>query len=56
MVFKGKKKENKTKNKKKAARKGFPRGLLASAATQLLGEIAKPLFKIIFDRGKTKRR
>ena len=36
--------------------KGFPRGLLASAAAPLLGEIAKPLFKIIFGRRKTKRR
>ena len=39
-------KKKKNKNKKKRQRgKGFPIGLLASAAAPYLGEIAKPILK-----------
>ena len=35
--------------------KGFPIGLIASAAAPLVGEIAKPIFKKIFGRGRKRR-
>ena len=54
--LRGRKRKIKPRIKKRQQGKGFPRGLLASAAAPLLGEIAKPLFKIIFGRRKTKRR
>ena len=40
--------------RKKQKGKGFPFGLIASAAAPLLGEIAKPIFKKFFGRGKKK--
>ena len=55
MVFKGKKRNIKPRIKKRKQGKGFPTGSLASAAAPLLGEIAKPIFKIIFGREKRKR-
>ena len=45
----------KKKRKRKQKGKGFPFGLVASAAAPLLGEIAKPIFKKIFGRGRKKR-
>ena len=48
----GKKRKRKTKQKGK----GFPFGLVASAAAPLLGEIAKPIFKKIFGRGRKRRK
>ena len=42
------------KNKKRQRGKGFPIGLIASAAAPFLGEIVKPIFKKIF--GGRKRR
>ena len=48
----GKKRKRKTKQK----RKGFPFGLVGSAAAPLLGEIAKPIFKKIFGRGRKRRK
>ena len=53
LVFWGKK--VKKKKKKKQRGKGFPIDLLASAAAPFLGEIAKPIFKTIFSRGRRKR-
>ena len=50
--FGGKKEKKK---KKKQRGKGFPIDLLASAAAPFLGEIAKPIFKTIFSRGRRKR-
>ena len=41
--------------KEKQRGKGFPIDLLASAAAPFLGEIAKPIFKTIFSRGRRKR-
>ena len=52
----GRKQKDKTKNKKRQEGKGFPISLLETAAVPLLGEIAKPLFKTIFGRGRRKRR
>ena len=46
----GKKRKRKRKQKQKG--KGFPFGLVASAAAPLLSEIAKPIFKKIFGRGR----
>ena len=48
----GKKRKRKTKQKGK----GFPFGLVASVAAPLLGEIAKPIFKKIFGRGRKRRK
>ena len=44
--------------KKKRTQKGraIPFGLIASLAAPVLGEIAKPVFKTIFGRGKRRRR
>ena len=56
MVFKGKKRNIEPRIKKRQQGKEFPIGSLASAAAPSLGEIAKPIFKIIFGRGKRKRR
>ena len=50
--FGGKKEKKK---QKKQRGKGFPIDLLASAAAPFLGEIAKPIFKTIFSRGRRKR-
>ena len=36
--------------------KGFPIGLLASAAAPFLGQIAKPIFKKVFSGRKRRRR
>ena len=52
--YSGKKKKNKNKNKKRQQGKGFPIGLIASATAPLLGEIARPIFKTIFGRGRRK--
>ena len=49
-MFRGKKRKNKNKNKKRQQGKGFPIGLLASAAAPLLGKIAKPIFKKNFGK------
>ena len=46
----------KKKRKQKQKGKGFPFGLVASAAAPLLGEIAKPILKKIFERGRKKRK
>ena len=46
----------KRKRKRKQKGKGFPYGLVASAAAPLLGEIAKPIFKKIFGRGRKRRK
>ena len=46
----------KKKRKQKQKGKGFPFGLVASAAAPLLGEIAKPIFKKIFGRGRKRRK
>ena len=48
----GKKRKRKTKQKGK----GFPFGLVASAAAPLLGEIAKPILKKFFGRGRKRRK
>ena len=45
-----------TRIKKRQQGKGFPIGLITSAAAPLLGEIAKSIFKTIFGRGRRKRR
>ena len=50
-----KKRKIKTRIKKRQQGKGFPIGLLASAATPLLGEIAKTKFKTIFGKGRRRR-
>ena len=44
--------------KRKRTQKGgaIPFGLIASLAAPVLGEIAKPVFKAIFGRGKRRRR
>ena len=55
LVFRGKKRKIKPRKKRQQG-KGFPTCLLASAAAPLLGEIAKPIFKAIFGRGRRKRR
>ena len=55
-MFRGKRRKNKNKNKKKQQGKGFPIGLLASAAEPLLGELAKPIFKTIFGKERKRRR
>ena len=34
----------------------FPFGLIASAAAPLIGEVAKPIFKRNFGRGRRKRK
>ena len=34
----------------------FPFGLIASAAAPLIGEVAKPIFKKNFERGRRKRK
>ena len=52
----GKKKQHKIIIKRRQKEKGFPIGLIGSAAAPLLVEIAKPIFKAIFSRGKRKRR
>ena len=36
--------------------KGFPLGLLASAAAPILGEVAKPFLKKVFGRRRQRRR
>ena len=43
----------KRKRKKSGA---FPFGLIASGAVPLIGEVAKPILKKIFGRGKRKRK
>ena len=47
-------KKRKTKIKQKG--KGFPFGLVASAAAPLVDEITKPIFKKIFGRGRKRRK
>ena len=47
-------KKRRRRRRKKQKGKGFPFGLIASAAAPLLGEIAKPIFKKFFGRGKKK--
>ena len=46
----------KRKRKQKQKGKGFPFGLVASAAAPLLGEIAKPILKKFFGRGRKRRK
>ena len=52
----GDKKKRKQKQKQIQKGKEFPFGLVASAAAPLLGEIAKPILKKIFERGRKKRK
>ena len=47
--------EKKRKNKKQKGG-AIPLGLIASLATPVLGEIAKPIFKTIFGRGRKRRK
>ena len=46
----------KKKRKQKQKGKEFPFGLVASAAAPLLGEIAKPILKKFFGRGRKRRK
>ena len=47
----------KVKEERKRQRDGaFPFGLIEPAAVPLLGEVAKPIFKKIFGRGRGKRK
>ena len=56
MVFRGKNTKIRPRIKKNQQGKGFPIGLLASAAELLLGEIAKLIFKTIFGKERKRRR
>ena len=44
------------KKKKRNRQKGgaFPFGVIASAAAPLIGQVAKPIFNLIYGRGKRK--
>ena len=44
------------KRKKKKQGSAIPFGLIASLAAPVLGEIAKPVFKTIFGRGRKRRK
>ena len=44
--------KRKKKKRKKQKSKGFPIGLLASVAAPILGQIASPILKKIFGKGK----
>ena len=51
----GRKKRGRKKYRKQRGSRGFPIGLLASAAAPFLGEIAKPILKKVFG-GRRRRR
>ena len=41
--------------RKRQKGRAFPFGLIASATAPLIGEVAKPIFKNFFGRGRRKR-